>query len=219
MGGAGTVFTGLVEKVKEVTAVSPLSGGALRLSVVMPEGWDEVSPGDSILVDGICLTVSEAGPDALTFDAVRETAGRTTAMSWKPGRRVNLERALRLGDRLGGHILSGHVDGVGRIASVTSTGAGTEVAVSLDESLMKYVALKGSVAVNGVSLTVSGLEETAFQAALIPETLERTNLDSLKSGEEVNIEVDVLARYIERLMSGGKSAGLSFDTLARHGFA
>ena len=131
---------------------------------------------------------------------------------------MNLERALKVGDRLGGHILSGHVDGVGKITSGTPSGTGREITVSLDPALMKYVALKGSVAVNGVSLTVSGLEKAGFKVALIPETLERTNLDALKAGDEVNVEVDLLARYLERLISGEKGEDLSFETLARHGF-
>lgn len=213
------MFTGIIEAVGEVVSISARSGDALRISVSVPSEWDDVEPSDSVSIDGICLTVAESAGGRLSFDAIRETVKRTTAASWQAGRRVNLERAVKVGGRLGGHILSGHIDGVARVEAVVDTGTGKEAAILPEKNLMRYVAEKGSVAVNGASLTVAGLEGDAFRVALIPETLGRTNLCSLKVGDEVNVEVDLLARYVERLISAGAEEGLSLDTLRRHGFA
>lgn len=229
------MFTGIIEALGRIEQVSARAGGALRLAVAaisgtdtwFPEGkrrlsskpWDDVKPSESLCVDGICLTVSEVREGGVfEFDVVAESVRRTTAGQWRPGKPVNLERALRVGDRLGGHIVSGHVDGLARLEALADTGTGREALFALDAPLMRYVAEKGAIALNGVSLTVAGIEAAGLRVALIPETLARTNLGSIRPGDSVNVEVDLLARYVERLLAAEKPAGLSFESLGRAGF-
>jgi riboflavin synthase alpha subunit len=182
------VFTGLV---REVGRVASFEAGRL---VVEAETSGEL--GDSIAVDGVCLTVVENGGGRLAFDVVPETLSRV-----KPfGERVNLEPALRAGDPLGGHYVQGHVDGVGTVAAVTPEADGVRVRIDPPAELLRYLVEKGSVAVDGVSLTVAAVDETGFEVALIPHTLEVTTLGRLSSGDRVNLEADVLAKYVERLL-------------------
>jgi riboflavin synthase len=182
------VFTGIVRDRGRV--VSWADG---RLVVETPL---HAEVGDSIAVDGVCLTVVEAEGGRLAFDVVPETVART-----KPfGDAVNLEPALRTGDPLGGHYVQGHVDGVGRIQSVEAEGEGLRVFVEAPADVLRYVVEKGSIALDGVSLTVAELADDAFAIALVPHTLEATTLAELAPGQEVNLEVDVLAKYVERLL-------------------
>jgi riboflavin synthase len=182
------MFTGLVREVGRVTAFDV---GRL---VVEAETSGEL--GDSIAVDGVCLTVVENSGGRLAFDVVPETVDRV-----KPfGTRVNLEPALRAGDPLGGHYVQGHVDGVGAVTAVTAEEDGVRVRIEPPSELLRYLVEKGSVAVDGVSLTVAALDETGFEVALIPHTLEATTLGGLASGAAVNLEADVLAKYVERLL-------------------
>ena len=175
------MFTGLV---REVGKVASFDAGRLVV-----EAATEVSLGDSVAVDGVCLTVVEHGDGRLAFDVVPETLSRV-----KPfGARVNLEPALRAGDPLGGHQVQGHVDGVGRVASVTSEGEGARDRIAAPPELLRYSVDKGSVTVDGVSLTVAAVDAEAFEVALIPHTLEVTTLSGLAPGSEVNLETDVLA--------------------------
>jgi riboflavin synthase len=160
-------------------------------------GLKDVSVGDSIAVDGVCLTVVARKARAFEADVSRATLACTTGFT--AGRRVNLEKALRLSDRIGGHPVSGHVDGTGRVARMRAAGASRRLTVAAPKALAKYIARKGSVAVNGVSLTVNEVDGGSFDVNLIPHTLARTNLGKLHAGDRVNLEVDMLARYAERL--------------------
>lgn len=192
------MFSGIVEAVGRVASLSPAAGGGLRLALETPWAEGAVSPGDSVAVDGVCLTAVVGGGRRLAFDVSPETASRTTLGRRRPGDRVNLERALSADGRLGGHLVLGHVDGVGAVRWVRRGGEGLEVGFSLADELAPFVALKGSVAVDGVSLTVAGLEDGGFWAALVPFTLAHTTLGEVRVGREVNLEVDVLARYVRR---------------------
>jgi riboflavin synthase len=182
------VFTGLV---REVGRVALFEGGRL---VVEASTSGEL--GDSVAVDGVCLTVVENGGGRLAFDVVPETVARV-----KPFReRVNLEPALRAGDPLGGHYVQGHVDGVGTVVAVTPEGDGVRVRIAPPPELLRYLVEKGSIAVDGVSLTIAAVDEGGFEVALVPHTLEATTLSELAAGREVNLEADVLAKYVERLL-------------------
>ena len=183
------MFTGLV---REVAKVTEFENGSLVVEAVTP-----AELGDSILVDGVCLTVVDNSGGRLAFDVVPETLDRV-----KPFReRVNLEPALRAGDPLGGHYVQGHVDGVGRVASMEPERDGARIRVEPPAELLRYLVEKGSVALEGVSLTVAVVDETGFEIALIPHTLAKTTLSELEPGSDVNLEVDVLAKYVERLLS------------------
>ena len=182
------MFTGLV---REVGTVASFEDGRLVV-----ESGTTAGIGDSIAVDGVCLTVVENGGGALAFDVVPETIERV-----KPfGDRVNLEPALRAGEPLGGHYVQGHVDGVGTVEQVTPEGDGARIAIAAPE-LARYLVEKGSIAVDGVSLTVAALTETGFEVALVPHTLAATTLSELRPGASVNLEADVLAKYVERLLT------------------
>ena len=183
------MFTGLV---KEVGRVVSFEDGRLVV-----ECETSVAVGDSVSVDGVCLTVTDAGAGTLSFDVVPETRSRT-----KPFReRVNLEPALRAGDQLGGHYVQGHVDGIGTVTAVEPEGGGLRLRIDSDEDLCRYCIEKGSIAVDGVSLTIAGLADCGFELALVPHTLAHTTLATLQPGDEVNLEVDVLGKYVERLLS------------------
>ena len=189
------MFTGLV---REVGAVTSMEGG--RLTIDAPETARGVQLGDSVAVDGVCLTVVACVDSTLSFDAVPETLARTALGTLDQGSRVNLEPALRAGDALGGHYVQGHVDGVGRVLSVAPEGEGRRVRFEAPAELLKYIVAKGSIAVQGTSLTVAAVDETGFAVALIPHTLEATTLGALTPGSRVNLEADVLAKYVEKLL-------------------
>lgn len=191
------MFSGIVAAVGSVAAAVP-GGGGLRLRLESGAlDLADIAVGDSIAVNGVCLTVVSL--DAAGFEA--DVSGETLACTagFKVGDGVNLEKALRLADRLGGHLVTGHVDGVGRISRIESAGENRLLAVVAPPELAKYFARKGSVAVNGVSLTINEVNGSEFVVNLIPHTLAATNLGGKRKGDEVNLEVDVLARYIERL--------------------
>jgi riboflavin synthase len=188
------VFTGLVQELGRVAAV-----GDARVTVEA-EVAAELSEGDSVMVNGVCLTAVGLESGRFSADLSPETLARTALAELRAGDRVNLELALRPEDRLGGHIVQGHVDGVGTIESSQSDGAGMVVRVRPPAELARYLVEKGSVAVDGVSLTVAALDGDSFSVALIPETLERTNLTQAARGRRVNLEVDVIAKYVERLV-------------------
>ena len=208
------VETGAVERVRE-------RGGMMELRLRVPTLWEHAAVGDSVAVSGVCLTVTEKGPGFLTFDAVRTTCARTTLKALRPGARVNLEPALRLGDPLGGHLVSGHVDGIGAVRALRPGGGETRLAVEAPEALLPFLAERGSVAVDGVSLTVAALQGPRFEAAVIPHTLRVTTLGALRPGDEVNLEVDLLARYVARLLEAGRGeggGGITLDKLREQGF-
>jgi len=194
------MFTGLVEDLGVVTRVDETAGG-VRLAV-RTKLAAELSEGDSIAVNGVCLTaVGMCGGDLFGADVMRETLRRSSLAELEPGSTVNLELALRADARLGGHIMQGHVDGVGAVRSVTQDGFSRVVEIAADPDLLRYVVEKGSIAVDGISLTVSAVGDDFFAVSLIPETLERTTLGAADVGRPVNLEVDVLAKYVEKLVA------------------
>jgi riboflavin synthase len=194
------VFTGIVAAQGSVRAAVALQDGSRVTIGAGGLGLADVQVGDSIAVDGCCLTVVELGADAFAVDVSRETLNCTAGFA--VGRSVNLEKALRLADRLGGHLVSGHVDGVGEVTRFEAAGESWLLEVRAPALLWKYLVRKGSVTVNGVSLTVNRVEGAEFAVNLIPHTLEATNLKELRAGGRVNLEVDLLARYVERLLEG-----------------
>jgi riboflavin synthase len=195
------VFTGLVADLGTVAALERGDEGA-RLRVRTPLAAELVE-GDSIAVNGACLTAAAVGDGEFAADVMNQTLALTSLGPLAEGDRVNLELALRAADRLGGHVVQGHVDGTGTVTAVREDGFARRVEVELPKELRRYVVERGSVAVDGVSLTVAGVTESGFEVSLIPETLERTNLGAAEPGRVVNIEVDVVARYVERLTSRG----------------
>jgi riboflavin synthase len=190
------MFTGIV---REVGTVDAFVGS--RLAVAGPETAAGVAVGDSVAVAGVCLTVVEAERGRLAFDVVPETLSRTALGRLEPGDSVNLESALRLGDALGGHVVQGHVDAIGRVRSVEPEEGSRRVWFDAPESVVRYCLEKGSIAVDGVSLTVAALDDEGFEVALIPHTLEMTTLGRLEPGDQVNLETDVLAKVVERLLA------------------
>jgi riboflavin synthase len=193
------MFTGLVAATGTVSAVERAPDGA-RLSISTPLAA-ELADGDSVAVNGVCLTARAVGADSFAADAMAETLRRSALAPLAAGDAVNLELALRAGGRLGGHVVQGHVDGVGTVAAIAAEGIARVVRIAADEALLRYVVEKGSIAVDGVSLTVSAVDDEGFEISLIPETLERTTLGALAPGSAVNLEVDVLAKYVEKLMN------------------
>lgn len=195
------MFTGIVREVGRVVAVEGGGDVGAVLVVDAPETAPGVGIGDSVAVDGVCLTTESVDAPRLRFHAVPETLRRTTLGRLGIGDAVNVEPALRAGDALGGHLVQGHVDGTGRIQSVEAEGEGIRVIVEAPPEILRYCVEKGSIAVDGVSLTVAELHDDAFGVALVPHTLEVTTLGVLAPGRPVNLEVDVLAKYVERLLS------------------
>jgi riboflavin synthase len=193
------VFTGLVQSLGRVAGLERDDDGVVV--EIETELACELSEGDSVAVNGVCLTATAVTGSSFQAQAMNETLHRSALGDLDAGGAVNLELALRAGDRLGGHFVQGHVDGVGTIDRVTEDGFSRRVRVSADPELLRYVVVKGSITVNGVSLTVAELDEASFTVALIPETLERTTLGGAASGSRVNLEVDVLAKYVERLVN------------------
>jgi riboflavin synthase len=196
------MFTGLIADLGTVASVDRGDGGA-RLRIETPLAA-ELGEGDSIAVNGACLTAVAVDDDAFEADVMNQTLAVTSLGPLEPGDPVNLELALRAADRLGGHVVQGHVDGTGKVAGVREDGIAKRIEVELPEELRRYVVEHGSVAVDGVSLTVGALTDEGFEASLIPETLARTNLGSAVQGRVVNVEVDLVARYVERLLSKEK---------------
>ena len=194
------MFTGIVEELGTVAAVED-QGNAIRLSVRATTVLEGTGLGDSISVNGCCLTVTTLDGDTWTADVMQETLDKTSLAGVGPGDRVNLERAVTVEKRLGGHIVQGHVDGVGEILSRTPSEHWEVVEVSLPAGLSRYLVDKGSIAVDGVSLTVVEARDTSFTVSLIPETLARTTLGTRQPGERVNLEVDVIAKHVEKLLA------------------
>jgi riboflavin synthase len=192
------MFTGIVEEVGTVRVIETGAEGA-RLRIATRLG-SELRQGDSISVEGACLTATDVSADGFAADVMNQTLSLTTLGALGEGDRVNLERPLRAGDPLGGHIVQGHVDGVGEVASAADDGFARRLGIAVPDGLARYLVEHGSVAIAGVSLTVAGLGGDRFEVSLIPETLERTTLGELAEGDRVNLELDVVARYVERLL-------------------
>ena len=208
------MFSGIVEELGTVLGV-----GAHNISVGAHTVLEDTRVSDSISVSGACLTVVRVDAASFTADVMPETLRRTRLGSLAPGDQVNLERAVTPSTRLGGHIVLGHVDDVGRVVSLVSEESATIMTIEASADIIRYVAMKGSVTVDGVSLTVARLDASSFAVSLVPYTCERTTLGKARAGHPVNLEVDVLARYIERLQqSQGQSRGLTWELLQENGF-
>ncbi|HVM84378.1 MAG TPA: riboflavin synthase [Candidatus Binatia bacterium] len=192
------MFTGIVTDLGTVRRLAP--GPVTRLEIETAYPTAEIALGASVCCNGCCLSVVEKGPDWLAFEVSGETLSVTTLGSWQVGTKVNLERALKVGDELGGHLVSGHVDGVGRIADQRQDGGSIRITVEAPKPLMRFIAPKGSICLDGISLTVNEVGETTFGVNIIPITQEVTNLGSIKTGSPVNLEIDQVARYVARLL-------------------
>jgi riboflavin synthase len=198
------VFTGLIQDVGRIHSIDRDADG-VRLHVESLLR-DEIAPGDSVAVNGVCLTARERASDGFGAEAMNQTLDVTTLGDLEAGSRVNLELALRAGDRLGGHIVQGHVDGVGEVVAVEEDGFARRLKVELPPGLPRYAIEKGSIALDGVSLTIADLGDSWLSVSLIPETMERTSLGEARPGRKINVECDVVAKHVERLMApfGGK---------------
>jgi riboflavin synthase len=196
------VFTGLVQGVGSVAGIERSEDGA-RVTIATPL-VAELSAGDSIAINGVCLTAVELDGESFATDAMNETLARTSLGDLAEGASVNLELPLRAGDRLGGHVVQGHVDGLGEVIEQGDDGFARRIRIGAPPDVLRYVVEKGSIAVDGVSLTVTAVDERSFTVSLIPETLQRTNLGRLEAGSRLNLEVDVLAKYVEKLMVVGR---------------
>jgi riboflavin synthase len=193
------MFTGLIEDTGEIVKIQPSKRGlSLRIKTRLP--MEEISPGDSIAIDGVCLTVTEITRELL-FDVSPETVKTSILGMKKTGDRVNLERALQLSERLGGHIVTGHIDGTAVIGSINKNGDFTEIYFTADNNILKYIIDKGSVTINGISLTVNTCSNHGFSVMIIPHTLSGTTLRSGRTGDVVNIENDIIGKYVEKLLS------------------
>ncbi len=200
------MFTGLITGVGTVRAVTAIGNGQdARFTIGTPDNevWKnaEKKLGASIACSGVCLTVIEAGADWFTVEVSAETLSKTTLGAWQPGTSINLEGSLRLGDELGGHLVSGHVDGLAEVVSAIPENGSTRWEFRLPEELAPFVAPKGSIAINGVSLTVNEVQGLTFGVNIIPHTAEHTNFSALQAGDRVNVEIDMLARYLARQLS------------------
>jgi riboflavin synthase len=221
------MFTGLVEDVGRIEAVAPAGEGAVRITIATRLAAEDLPIGASLAVEGTCLTVVENGGDRVALVAAAETLARTTLGGLAAGQGVNLERPLRLGDRLGGHMVAGHVDGVGRVAALAHRGEALDVTIEADPELLRYVVEKGSIAVDGISLTVNSVDARSFAVSLIPHTQTATTLGGKAAGTPVNLEVDLVGKYVEKLVAPHRAAtttepprpGVTLDKLKEHGFA
>jgi len=214
------VFTGIVEAIGQIEAVRA-GREASRLRVAGPAGFGPLELGESVAVNGVCLTVERADGAAFEADVSAETLSRTTLGRMRAAASVNLERALALGGRLGGHLVTGHIDAVGAIRSLVPRGDSWELSVDAPAPVLDLCVEKGSVAVDGLSLTVAGLDERGFRCAIVPHTFRSTTLRRLGPGDPVNLEADLIGKYVKRLLgleSGGPPR-ITWDTLRRHGYA
>jgi len=213
------MFTGIIEDKGEILRIE-YQGQEKRLTITLPSYLTEVQLGDSININGVCLTVVQKKGREIELDLSQETLQKTVLGELKKGDQVNLERALRLTDRLGGHIVTGHVDGMGVIIEKRGERDFLQLRIRIPESVSKYVVQKGSIAIDGISLTVNECQGEEIQMTLIPYTLEKTTLMGKKVGDRVNVETDILAKYVEKLMNPGgqKSGQVELSFLKEHGF-
>jgi riboflavin synthase len=216
------MFTGLIQDVGIIQGLAP-AGEAIHLDVRTTLAG-QMNEGDSLAVNGVCLTVTSIGAagreEQVVATAVAETLARTTLGELRAGSRVNLEPALRAGDPMGGHVVQGHVDGTGLITALRRRGISTELTVQTAPEILRYVVEKGSIAIDGISLTVAAVTERSLTVALIPHTMHATTLSDSVQGDRVNLEVDILAKYVEKMLGGGgNTCTITEEFLRRHGFA
>lgn len=212
------MFTGLIEEIATVEEIK-FSGKDARITIACPKSAGQIRKGDSISVDGVCLTAVEQLPNGFSSDISSETLERTTFSRLKSGIRVNVELALPVNGRFGGHFVQGHVDGIGKLLNKSRTGNGWSFDITFPLPLTPFIANKGSIAVNGISLTVAGLQKDYFTVAVVPHTYENTTMQFMISGDSVNLEADILAKYVARLFDYKKeSAIITEEYLKEHGF-
>ena len=214
------MFTGIIEELGEISNLEKSAGGA-RIKISAKVVTENTAEGDSIAVNGVCLTALDIKADSFSADVSGETLNRTTLGKLNVGAKVNLERAVTVSTRLGGHIVQGHVDARGKFLEAAQTGGFWTVRVLFPKEIGQYLVYKGSISVEGISLTIADLSEDSFEIAVIPKTWELTNLSALKSGEEVNLEADVIAKYVERIMlykREEKNEAITIEKLTKLGF-
>jgi riboflavin synthase len=212
------MFTGIVEELGTVKALRRDAGSA-RLTISASTVLDKSALGDSICVNGVCLTVVDMTKSDFSADVAVETLKVTNLGELRIGVKVNLERALQLSSRIGGHLVSGHVDGTGRIRDKREEGNGWRISIDAPETVLKYAIKKGSIAIDGISLTIADLDRDGFSIAMIPHTAKLTTLGFKSAGDSVNLESDIIGKYVERLMLGRADSGVSLDLLKKAGFA
>jgi riboflavin synthase len=212
------MFTGIIREVGRIQAVT--NSGGIRLTIEAPQSTADLNVNDSISVNGVCQTVVECSGHAFSVHAVEETLRKTTLGELKAGDPVNLELPLRLSDRLGGHLVQGHVDGIGVVHSVLPEHSSHLISIELNKEFMRYVIPVGSIAIDGVSLTVARVSENRVTVAIIPHTMENTSFGRLKSGSRVNVELDLVGKYLERLLEpeGSRGTTVTWETLRRWGY-
>jgi riboflavin synthase len=211
------MFTGIVETVGNIREIKGVDRG-VSLRITAPDIFDDLKIGDSVAVDGVCLTAKVVTVDDFVADVSAETLSRTTLGKLKTGDKVNMERALRLSDRLGGHIVSGHIDGTAKLQAKAKEGESVKLSFVMGRELLRYVITKGSIAVDGISLTVNEVADNGFFVNIIPHTAQNTTILDKKAGDEANIEVDVIGKYVERLLGKGKESNIDRAFLSEHGF-
>lgn len=217
------MFTGIIESIGHISRIEPKGSDARIFVETGKLNLDDVQLGDSIAVNGVCLTAVELPGNGFVADVSGETLSRTAFSQLKAGSAVNLEKALTPTTRLGGHMVSGHVDGVGEVTSRSDDGRSVHFQIKAPDELARYIAEKGSITVNGISLTVNGVDGAIFDLNIVPHTLQETTMESFQTGTRVNLEVDLIARYLERMMLGDRAAesgveGISMEFLAENGF-
>jgi riboflavin synthase len=212
------MFTGIIEELGVVKSLRR-SGEAARIVIAASKVLEGTALGDSICVNGVCLTVVEMGAGEFSSDVAVETLRVTNLGELKAGSKVNLERALQLSARIGGHLVSGHVDAVGRLREKREEGNGWRLIFEASAAVLRYVIRKGSIAIDGVSLTVADVDQTGFSVAMIPHTAKLTTLGFKKAGDTVNLESDIIGKYVERLLGGRAEGGIDLDLLRKTGFA
>lgn len=210
------MFTGIIEEIGKISNIKRGARSAI-LSIQASKVLEDAHLGDSIAVNGVCLTVTTLNGDVFTADVMNETLSRSSLGSLRAGSPVNLERAMAAGGRFGGHIVSGHIDGTGRIASVTRDDNAVWFRIMADKKLLRYIVEKGSIAIDGISLTVAKTDSESFSVSIIPHTIGQTILGTRKVGDTVNLENDIIGKYVEKLMQNDKS-GVTLDLLAKNGF-
>ncbi len=219
--GGNSIFTGIVEEIGRVKQINR-GKQSFQISIQAAKVLDDVKLGDSMAVNGVCLTVTESTVSQFTADVMPETYNRTTLKSLSSGSPVNLERALRLADRLGGHLVQGHVDGIGTIINKAPRDIAIIYRIKAEPDILRYIVAKGSIAVDGVSLTVIEVSQESFTVSLIPHTAELTVLSEKRAGDRVNLETDVVGRYVEKLLMGSDKEknrkGIDYSYLAENGF-
>lgn len=210
------MFTGIIEEIGVVENIVQ-SSKSCRLTIKANKIFDDLKLGDSVAVNGVCLTAAEISPPYFTVDVMAETMRRTSFSSFKKGSCANLERAMQMNGRFGGHIVSGHIDGTGTVLSMVREDNAVWVTIGADSAIMRYIIEKGSVALDGISLTVASLKNDRFSVSIIPHTAQQTTLLGKKSGDKINIECDLVGKYIEKF-TAQNSGGITEDFLARYGF-